>query len=150
MKSERGLRCWILCAVLLLGSAASQARCLISVQGVRFGGYDESQLVATVTSADITIDCRSPILVTVNIGPSMTSGTISNREMRHSSRNDRLAYNLFQDAAMHTVWGDGTQAGGNVVRVEGVVVQRVYAQIFPRQDVWVGDYSDSVTVTVLP
>lgn len=139
-----------LAALGILTSGACHAHCSISVQDLAFGSYDVLNPLPMTSSAAITINCKAPILITINIGPSMTTSTVLQRAMRHQIRADTLSYNLFRDSAYSQVWGDDGQAGGKSQRVSGQVTLWIYGLLYPKQDVWVGNYSDSVTVTVLP
>jgi spore coat protein U-like protein len=74
--------------------------------------------------------------------------------MRSTSSPDRLNYNLFVNAGRSTVWGDGA-AGTSTVFLKNVKKNRpvfttIYGRIPPGQDVSVGSYSDSLTVTITP
>jgi spore coat protein U-like protein len=65
---------------------------------------------------------------------------------------ERLAYNLYRDAARTTVWGDftgGTSAPTDVSppKKEDVSIT-VYGRIPPGQDISAGSYTDSVTVVL--
>jgi len=74
--------------------------------------------------------------------------------MRHASQADRMNYNLFAAPSMVTAWGDGS-AGTSTVLLGKVnknrpVTTTIYGRIPPGQNVSVGAYSDSVTVTITP
>ncbi len=135
---------------MLIGCSNVQAHCSISVQDMLFGSYDVLNPEPTRSTAAINLTCKAPILVTINIGPSLTSGAIDQRAMRHINRNETLAYNLFRDTAMTQIWGNESQGGNNNVRIDRQMTLWIHGLLYPQQDVWVGDYSDSVTVTVLP
>jgi spore coat protein U-like protein len=72
--------------------------------------------------------------------------------MRHSSKSDLLNYNLFTDAARSAVWGDGTQGTSTLsskVQRNKPWVATVYGRIPAGQNVPVGLYSDTLTVTII-
>ena len=83
----------------------------------------------------------------------VVSGGFNPRALGHSSRPDRLNYNLFVDPGMSVAWGDGT-AGTSTVTLPKVKkkqpprVTTIYGRIPARQDVSVGNYSDRLTVTI--
>ena len=63
-----------------------------------------------------------------------------------------LAYNVYLDAARTIVWGDGsngTSAYGPVKPNPGTNTVWIYGRIFARQNVTVGTYSDTLTVTIV-
>ena len=108
------------------------------------------------TAGTVTVACdrNPPTDVTISIGPSPTSGGFHPRQMRRTSGTDRLNYNLFTTPSMTTVWGDGS-AGTSTVLLTKVnknrpVTTTIYGRIPPAQNVSVGAYSDSVTVTITP
>ena len=133
------------------GSAPSPAaRCSVSVQDVLFGTYDPSSAGPANTIGQFSVMCTGSAALTISIGPSRTSGSGADRRMRHRSRSDTLAYNLFMDSSFTRVWGDGAVGSPLAANVTGRYVGQIFGQIFARQDAWVGDYEDTVTITVLP
>jgi spore coat protein U-like protein len=78
-----------------------------------------------------------------------SSGTFAPRALRNGT--DQLAYNLFRDAALTSVWGDGT--GGTSVFFKTnphpikPVVLTIYGRIPSLQDVGAGSYADTIIVT---
>ena len=140
---------------LILGSAA-HAACRVTTTGINFGAYDVFAAVPRDTSGTVTVACdrNPPTDVTISIGASPTSGGFQPRRMRHASQADRMNYNLFTTASMTTVWGDGS-AGTSTVLLRKVnrnrpVTMTIYGRIPPGQNVSVGAYSDSLTVTITP
>jgi spore coat protein U-like protein len=140
---------------LILGNAA-HAACRVTTTGINFGAYDVFATVPRDTAGTVTVACdqNPPTDVTIAIGPSPTSGGFQPRQMRQASQADRMNYNLFVSPSMVTVWGDGS-AGTSTVLLNNVnknraVTTTIYGRIPPGQDVSVGAYSDSVTVTITP
>ena len=140
---------------LMFGNAA-HAACSVTTTGINFGAYDVFAAVPSDTAGTVTVACdrNPPTDVTISIGPSSTSGGFQPRRMRHASQADRMNYNLFTTASMTTVWGDGS-AGTSTVLLRKVnrnrpVTTTIYGRIPPGQNVSVGVYSDSVTVTITP
>jgi spore coat protein U-like protein len=141
--------------ILILGNAA-HAACGVTTTGINFGAYDVFSATPRDTAGTVTVACdrNPPTDVTVSIGASPTSGGFQPRQMRHPSKADRMNYNLFTTASMTTVWGDGS-AGTATVLLRKVnrnrpVTTTIYGRIPPGQNVSVGAYSDSVTVTITP
>ena len=146
-----------LAAVLFLQiGIPAHAACLVSATGMNFGAYDVFAAVPRDSAGSVTVACdrNPPTDVTVSIGPSPASGGFNPRQMRHASQADRMNYNLFTTPSMTTVWGDGS-AGTSTVLLRKVnknrpVTTTIYGRIPPGQNVSVGAYSDSVTVTITP
>ena len=143
----------LLC-LLLAGEAG--AACSVSATGVNFGAYDVFVASPSDSTGTVTVTCDQapPVDVVIAIGSSGTSGGFNPRQMRSASSPDRLNYNLFVNAGRSTVWGDGA-AGTSTVFLKNVVKNRpvlttIYGRIPPGQDVSVGSYSDSLTVTITP
>ncbi len=140
----------------LIPGPVAHAACGVTTTGVNFGIYDVFAAAPRDTAGTVTVACdrNPPTDVTISIGPSPTSGGFQPRQMRHTSQADRMRYNLFTTASMTTVWGDGS-AGTSTVLLRKVnrnrpVTTTIYGRIPPRQNVSVGAYSDSVTVTITP
>jgi spore coat protein U-like protein len=74
--------------------------------------------------------------------------------MRSPASTDRLNYNLFVNAGRSTVWGDGAPGTSTVflknVKKNHPAVATIYGRVPPGQNVSVGSYSDSLTVTITP
>lgn len=126
------------------------ASCSFSVQNILFGAYDPSAPVPLNTIAQFSVNCNGPSSLTLSIGASHTGGSGASRQMRHLLRSETLAYNLFQDSSYTRAWGDGAIGSALVVSVAGRYTGQIFGQIFAGQDSWVGDYEDTVTITVLP
>jgi spore coat protein U-like protein len=144
--------------VLLCLSLAGEAgaACTVSATGVNFGAYDVFVTTPLDSTGTVTVTCDQapPVDVTIAIGPSGTSGGFVPRRMRSASSPDRLNYNLFVNAGRSTVWGDGAP-GTSTVFLKNVTKNRpavttIYGRVPPGQDVSVGSYSDSLTVTITP
>jgi len=144
----------VLLCLLLAGEAG--AACTVSATGVNFGAYDVFVAAPLDSTGTVTVTCDQapPIDVVIAIGPSGTSGGFIARQMRSASSPDRLDYNLFTNAGRSTVWGDGA-AGTSTVFLKNVkknrpAVTTIYGRIPAGQNVSVGSYSDSLTVTITP
>lgn len=137
----------------LLTASAAQAACTVTATAIGFGNYDVFLAAPANATGTITVTCTNRVTETISIGTSATSGMFNPRQMRRLTGTDRLNYNLFIDPAMLTIWGDGTLGTSTVsrrVRRNTPWVSTVYARIPAGQDVSVGAYSDTLTVTVLP
>ena len=140
---------------LILGSAA-HAACRVTTTGLGFGAYDVFAAPPRDTTGTVTVACdkNPPTDVIVSIGASSTSGGFHPRRMRHTTLPDRLDYNLFTDPSTGTVWGNGS-AGTSTVLLRKInknrpVTTTIYGRIPPGQNVSVGSYAETLTVTITP
>ncbi|HUJ14353.1 MAG TPA: spore coat U domain-containing protein [Thermoanaerobaculia bacterium] len=132
-------------------TAAVPAECTVSTSALNFGGYDPVVAnSATPKDGTATVDvyCTKGALASVALDTgSHASG--STRRMLGSS-GDFLNYELYRDASRTTVWNStnidtGTSAS-RLTPINGGFT--VYGRIPAGQDVSVGNYSDTVLVTV--
>jgi spore coat protein U-like protein len=144
---------FLFCLVL---AGRAHAACTVSATGVNFGNYDAFVATPRDSTGSVTVVCtqRREQNVVVTIGASATSGGFFPRMMKHSSRPDRLNYNVYTNSSRSSIWGDGT-AGTTTVRLRRVRRNRpirttIYGRIPPGQNVSSGTYSDRLTVTVMP
>lgn len=140
-------------ALLILCDRA-EALCTGSTTPISFGNYNVFSPTPVTTMATLTVTCDEapPPNVTMQFGPSPTSGVHNPRQMKHATLPDTLIYNIYTDAAGTTVWGDGT--GGTTVVVRKVTrgrpaVVSAYGVIPALQNVSAGAYGDVVTVTII-
>jgi len=146
-----------LAAVLfLLIAIPAHAACRVATTGLNFGAYDVFSAAPRDTTGTVTVECdrNPPTDVTVAIGASAASGGFNPRQMRRTAGTDRLSYNLYTTPSMSTVWGDGS-AGTSTVFLRKVnrnhpVATTIFGRIPPGQDVSVGSYVDTLTVTITP
>jgi spore coat protein U-like protein len=71
--------------------------------------------------------------------------------MKLATGTELLNYNLFTNAARTTIWGDGTAGTSRVsrnLRRNQPVNLTVYGRIPAGQDVRIGSYSETLTVTI--
>jgi spore coat protein U-like protein len=135
-------------------SGEAYAACSVSTTNINFGTYDVFSITPKDSTGTITVTCGPPPPphITISIGPSPNSGVFIPRKMRSLSGSDYLNYNLFSNASMSSVWGDGT-GGTSVVETKTTPGQPGFATIYGRipagQDVSAGTYSETLTVTVL-
>jgi spore coat protein U-like protein len=145
----------------LLGSCLSLCSCSVSASAVTFGSYNPLSGSAGLATGSVTVTCEllSGLLqlldsFTIDLS-SGQSGSVANRALKLTGGTSTLSYNLFSDAGMTTVWGDstgGTPVSSSItVSVVNVGVSQtfnVYGKIPPSQVAKVGNYNDSITVTV--
>lgn len=144
---------------LLLGLAAITApslatACNVIGPNLAFGLYDPLSAFGTTTSGTISVSCdlTPPPTVRVQIGRSAVSGGFMPRRMRNLSGPDTLAYNLYIDAGGSGIWGDGsagTTTLSDKVQKNKPWLPTVYGIMPPGQNVSVGSYADSITITIV-
>ena len=132
-------------------SGVAHAGCTVWATPIPVGDYDASVAEAVIMSADIEVRCdESGVNFNLAFGPSAVSGSVVDRRMRHGFRADTLRYNLYHDSHAMRLWGDSDATMSSGTAVHGLTLVQVFARIDPGQDVWVGEYSDEVVLTVLP
>lgn len=151
MRTGTALRALAWAALLLvLSSPAAEGACSISATGVSFGTYDVLAATPTDSTGGVNYQCdpkEKDIRITLSTG---SSGTFGPRSLVNGSH--QLAYNLFEDAALTRVWGDGS--GGTVFHVKKTphpvkpTTIPIYGRIPALQDVAVGTYADTIIVTI--
>lgn len=127
--------------------AGQAAGCTVTSNTLSFGNYNVFNNSPLDSTGTIEVRCspgNTNYIISLDNG---LYGTISNRKMRNSSSNETLSYNLYISATYTTLWGDGVGGG---VTVSGSKPDNftVYGRIPPLQDVGIGSYADSITVTV--
>lgn len=147
-----------LCIInLTLPVTRAQAfRCDVSATGLSFGSYDTLSPTPLDSTASINVSCnippqnpKAPLMVTIALSPG-NSGSFAQRHMT-STGPDRLNYNLYTSAAFSSIWGDGA---GNASIQTGYVTSAspwnatLYGRIPALQNLRVGSYSDTITVTI--
>ena len=142
------MRALIVALVLCAGAQQAEAACTLSATAVAFGTYDVFQAGPTDSTGTITYRCGNTDH-NIRIAISAGSGTFANRTLKRVSEN--LLYNLFY-GGFTQVWGDGTSGTttyflNNPPNGKDVVLT-VYGRITAGQDVSVGDYTDTVVVTL--
>jgi spore coat protein U-like protein len=151
-----------LAALFAAGPALGGATCSVTATGVSFGTYDISLATPTDSTGDITVTCSyvAPgAAITINYQASLStgiSGTYSPRQM--ASGPQRLNYNLFQDAAHSSIWGNGLSGTGTVTGELKVgpgvgngtrtALLPLYGRVPAAQTVNTGAYSDTIVVTL--
>jgi spore coat protein U-like protein len=131
----------------LLGLAlpgAVLADCSLNVLDVSFGQYDPFVATDTDTTGSVSMNCDTDTSVQVSFSAGF--GPFATREMQ--SGLNAILYNLFTDPSHLTIWGDGSP-GTSLVSISGTSGSHtVYGRIPARQNVPVGTYGDTITVTL--
>jgi len=131
-------------AALGFSMAAGAANCNVSAVGVAFGSYNVFSTTPTDITGSVTVTCNrtTPYTIALSTG----AGTYSSRSLK--SGTNVLSYNLFVDATRLTIWGDGSGGTQTVSGSSTNATFTVYGRITARQNVKIGSYTDTVTVTV--
>ncbi len=113
-----------------------------------FGGYSVFNPAPSDSTASLTYVCTGVAgPVTIALTGMQPDGS---RSLKNGS--DMLAYNVFVDASRMQPWGDGTFGSSPAVfpkPVDGAVNTAVmYGRIPARQDVALGEYSDSIVAVI--
>ena len=138
----------------------AQRTCSIFVSGMAFGTYTPGTPAPLDSRSWILVRCignrapSQPSFYTIRINGGASSDP-ANRYMQ--SVGGQLNYNLYQNAARTTIWGDGTSGTTPVFGGMGMGLgfgnrrwyfHRVYGRSFGGQDPPPGAYSDGPIVTI--
>jgi spore coat protein U-like protein len=164
--SSEMMRRWLLVLLFGLGVSAIDARadaacaranacvCQVALTTLAFGNYDPFSDFPDDSVGTLSVSCSSPdpanstFSVALNGG---SSGRVSERVMKSGSYS--VFYNVYADAAHSIIWGDGTGGGQPVVAgfptvSRQAVTLNLYGRVPARQNVHVGSYRDTLTVTI--
>jgi spore coat protein U-like protein len=128
----------------LISASLWAATCTLTTSGIAFGGYDPfvSQNVDSVANISVTCDETTPYSIALSTGSGSYDARVMTSGLHH------LLYNLYVDASLTTVWGDGTGQSATVSDNQLVANHTVYGRIPARQNAHVGAYSDTVVITL--
>lgn len=129
-------------------TAVVQKNCTINATDLAFPPKGVLSSATTATS-QITVKCTNNNAYSVALDGGSVGNNVLARKMKHATQADTVNYQLYQDAAYATIWGNasggsprtGTGTGSNQTYT---VYGRVPAQATPRP----GDYKDVVTATI--
>jgi spore coat protein U-like protein len=134
-------------------TATVNAACSVSASNLAFGIYNPTLAASLNISTSMNVICTNGSAYTVGLDAGTGSGaTVTNRLMtRISGGTDTIAYSLYQNAGLTTVWGQ--TIGTNTVAGTGSGIAQpitVYGSIFASNltSVPPASYSDTITVTV--
>ena len=131
-------------------TATLNSACVVSAGNVSFGAITPAATGTAAAQGTVTSTCSKNVPYTLSINGG-SSGSITARTMAGaaSGNTDKLAYNLFTDAAFTTVWGDGT--AGQKVSMTGTGIAQtstVYGNLSLNQYLKPDTYTDNLTVTL--
>jgi spore coat protein U-like protein len=124
--------------------------CSISLTNVQFGTYDVFTAVPLRSTGAVVYRCGNRVRTITIALTRGQSGTYVPRTMQRAGQ--PLLYNLYLDAALAAVWGDGSAAtslySARNARNNRDVSITIYGSIPALQDVAPGVYTDDVTATI--
>lgn len=147
------------CQALPVGAATSCR--LLTGGSLVFAPYDALAATPSDSLASVQVSCTrdgGPRNVDVTLSISAgNSGSVSARRMvRAGAPVDYLAYGLFRDVSRTAVWGitPGVDAVTATLSIDNNTTASttftIYGRLPAQQDVYAGDYSDSVILTLSP
>lgn len=131
-------------------SAHVVSSCEVTANDLNFGDYNP--VAAANVDAATTLSVRCTNGTAYNVGLDMGAGSGASPATRYmaDSSSNALAYTLYQNAGRTTLWGTtvgtNTRSGtgtGNAVTID------VYGRIPMNQTAPTGNYSDTITVSVV-
>lgn len=128
--------------------------CSVTSTPVNFSSYDVFSPIPRDSAGSITITCNNPDKKPIPVNISISSGSagiFTPRQMSQTAGSDRMKYNLFIDSSRTAIWGDGTGSTSTVTKIVNkdiVINESIYGRIAALQNLSVGTYSDTLTVTV--
>lgn len=137
--------------LFLWWTSAVSAACNVSTVAVIFSSYQPRVNTPTYAdgSIDVTCDPNTAYHIRLDAGGN-SNGLYTQQALLEPFKSRLIYYNLYLDSAHTHIWGDGT-AGTETASSNGVGTTQlfhVYGRIPSRQNVPIGTYGDSVTVTV--
>lgn len=150
-------------ALLLAAPRDAAAGCSVSSPGMAFGMYQPLTFAGKLTSAAvisntaISVACTDIVTggsYTIALGPSSAGSgdRINTRYLANSNGGDPMAYNIYREAALLTIWGDGSVGhllGGDIPVGASNRSHTVYGMVPPGQrTLRAGNFSDSMVITL--
>ncbi|WP_043765273.1 Csu type fimbrial protein [Algiphilus aromaticivorans] len=130
-------------------TATVVSACTVTASDLNFGNYDPLAALPTDATTTVSVTCSLLAPYDIGLNAGLHGGAVTSREMQISGDTDRLDYLLSQDLAHTTNWGNTVDTD----TVAGVgtglsVPTTIYGRIPAAQNVPVGSYADTITVTV--
>ena len=142
--------------------ARAADNCTVSTTDFAFGAYDTSSATPLDGTGQVAVNCQgNPLTVDIALGPG-GGGTYANRRMLSGAQ--QMTYDLYTDIGRTTSWGDGNAGTSIVTCTTGVTsngcvgtnpsggdrraTRAIYGRVPALQNLGVGNYADTVQVTV--
>ena len=130
-------------------SLTLQAACTISSSALNFGTQGVlTSAINQSTSLSVTCTNSAPYSIGLDAG-NVTGSAVANRLLQNGAGGPTVAFQLYQDAARSTVWGN--TVGSNAFTGTGNGTAQsisVYGQIAPQSTPAAGTYSSTITATI--
>ncbi len=122
--------------------------CQVSATDINLGTYFATTTSPTTRPGTITIQCTPNIMGSISANPGTGSSSYTNRVL--SSGSNTINYNLYTNAGLTTIFGDGTGGSQSIsgTTTGGTQITNYYASIPPGQFDPVGTYSSNVVLTL--
>lgn len=123
--------------------------CSVSANPLAFGIYNPTSATPLDATTTLSVLCTVGTSFTVGLNAGTAVGaTVTTRQMSNGA--NRLNYGLFQEAGRTTNWGNtaGTNTPPATTAPVTPTTLTVYGRVPASQNVPVGDYTDTITVTV--
>lgn len=123
--------------------------CIVTAAPLAFGNYDPTATSPVDTTATLSVLCTVGTSFTVGLNAGTGSGaTVTTRQMTNGA--NTLNYALYQEATRTSNWGNtpGTDTPAATTAPVLASTLTVYGRLPASQNVPVGSYADTVTVTV--
>jgi spore coat protein U-like protein len=126
------------------------AACSVSVSDLEFGSYTSNSTTPVHGQTTIQLLCApgTTAEIALDAGAAPVGNTLR-RNLQQESGNDRMDYDLFQDAGRTIHWGD--RSGNDtkeVLTADAPLTVPIYGEIPGGQRVRDGTYSDVITISV--
>ena len=138
-------------AEIFLQGGIARASCGLGGAAVAFGSYDALSPLPFDTIGSMVFQCSQKdhnVMITLSKG---NSSSYASRRMVNGSQ--QLFYNLYLDTGRTIIWGDG--GGGSQAYIiknpqpnNRDITLPIFGRIPPAQNVKVGNYTDTITVTL--
>jgi spore coat protein U-like protein len=138
----------LLAAALCAPSVASGQTCTFTTGPtvVSFGAYNPALGTPDDSTGTFRFNCN-PTNLRPRVSLSTGAGTYAQRQMVMGA--ERLNYNLYRDAARTQIWGDGTAPSVFLNRARRNTTYTIYGRAPAGQWVAAGNYTDTITITLL-
>jgi len=133
-------------------TASVAKSCQVSATDIAFGTYDPVAATALTAEGSVTVRCTKGTTGTLTLDQGANgTGTCAAPVRAMANGGERLAYGIYQNAALTTAWGCDTTNGQAVTADVGPSAPEVlvtYGVIPAGQDAAMGNYIDTVTVNL--
>lgn len=131
-------------------SANIVADCNLSATNLAFGSYDAAGASPLDATSSISVYCSNGLAYDMALNVGSGGGTFTTRTL--ASGGNTLNFNLYSNAGLSTIWGDGTGTTGTLsgtgTGLLSAIAHTVYGRIASGQDRAIGSYASTITVTV--